>query len=185
MSAATGDRYPARAIFQILIAVAAGPRFAIVLLWYLHASSKMRYPSTLAKSVLALGLVRSITCGIFVYITSTDDHDVHDIGMLLYILATFPYMFCTIWHERRLTGAAIQQAVRWRKRLGIIFVLTLGPLVYCYLQHKVHQVKGAYSFYALFEWSLIFYDVAFDGCSMWCFQRLRVRSWTMVDPASV
>ncbi|KAI9597182.1 Frag1/DRAM/Sfk1 family-domain-containing protein [Syncephalis fuscata] len=174
VSAATGDRYPARSIFQIIIALAAGPRFAILSLWYLHASSKMNYPSTLAKTVFGIGLIRTVACGVFVYITSTDDHDIHDIGMLLYILCTFPYMIGTIWHERRLSGVKVQHAVKWRKRLGILFGASLGPLAYFFIQHKVHKVKGAYSFYALFEWSLIFYDIAFDACSAWCFSRLQV-----------
>jgi hypothetical protein len=174
VSAATGDRYPARSIFQILIAVTAAPRFAILGLWYLHASSKMHYPSTLAKTISGIGLVRTVACGVFVYITSTDDHDIHDIGMLLYILCTIPYMAGTIWYERRLSGVTVQQAVKWRKRLSSLFVLSLGPLIYYYLQHKVHQVKGAYSIYALFEWSLIFYDIGFDACSAHCFDRLQI-----------
>ncbi|RKP26553.1 Frag1/DRAM/Sfk1 family-domain-containing protein [Syncephalis pseudoplumigaleata] len=174
VSAATGDRYPARSIFQILIAVTAGPRFAILGLWYLYASSKLHHPPTLARVLLGVGLVRTVACGVFVYITSTDHHDVHDIGMLLYILCTFPYMAGIIWCERRLSGVAVQQAVRWRKRLGILFVATLGPLLYYFLQHKVHRVKGAYSIYAMFEWSLIFYDIAFDACSAHCFHRLKI-----------
>ncbi|KAI8055946.1 Frag1/DRAM/Sfk1 family-domain-containing protein [Syncephalis plumigaleata] len=142
VSAATGDRYPARSVFQILIAVTAAPRFAILGLWYLHAASKMRYPSTLAKSIFGIGLV----------LTSTDDHDIHDIGMLLYILCTFPYMAGTIWYERRLSGVPVQQAVKWRKRLASLFVISL----------------------ALFEWSLIFYDIGFDACSAYCFNRLQI-----------
>ncbi|RKP09568.1 Frag1/DRAM/Sfk1 family-domain-containing protein, partial [Thamnocephalis sphaerospora] len=175
VSATTGDRYPARSIFQILIALTSGPRFAILALWYLHAVSKTRTPSMLAKVVLVVGLIRTVSCGVFVYITSTDDHDIHDIGMLVYIACTFPYMLGTIWYERRLAGTSVQQAVRWRQRICTAFIVSLAPLIYFFIQHKVHHVKGAYTKYAFVEWSLIFYDVAFDGCSSWCFRRLQLQ----------
>lgn len=52
-----------------------------------------------------------------------------------------------------------------RSRLASTFFATLLPLIYFYIQHKVKRVPGAYSYYAIFEWSLIALDVWFDSFS--------------------
>ncbi|KAK6592555.1 Protein CWH43 [Botrytis cinerea] len=55
------------------------------------------------------------------------------------------------------------RAVKYRKYLAGSFFGTLVPLVYFFIQHKVHRVAGAYTTYAFFEWALILFDVAFDA----------------------
>ena len=50
-----------------------------------------------------------------------------------------------------------------RKFTAITFHALLVPLVYFFIQHKAYKVKGAYSYYAIFEWSLVLVDVLFDA----------------------
>ena len=104
-----GDWYPERNLFQILIALtsgpclssprdrllicSAGPRFALVLFqYYLHHSSTSSLPTV----VFLAGIVRTLSCGGWVYITSSDDHDVHDFMMILYIVCNIPWMLLGI-----------------------------------------------------------------------------------------
>jgi hypothetical protein len=49
------------------------------------------------------------------------------------------------------------------------------PLVYFFIQHKVHKIKGAYSYYAIFEWSLVFVDVLFDAYGVEEVRRIQVQ----------
>jgi hypothetical protein len=71
--------------------VALGPRFALVALQvYLALSKKSSFAG--AVVVFFSGLVRTFSCGGWVYITSSDDHDVHDILMIAYIVADLPWM---------------------------------------------------------------------------------------------
>ncbi|KAK0703013.1 Frag1/DRAM/Sfk1 family-domain-containing protein [Lasiosphaeria miniovina] len=88
VSATIGDRYPERSIFMLFIAITSGPRFALVGLWYLLTARPGR---TLPKAVAIAGLVRTLTCGGWTYITSTDDHDWHDILMISYLVFTIPW----------------------------------------------------------------------------------------------
>ena len=39
------------------------------------------------------GVLRTLACGGWVYITSSDDHDVHDVLMISYIVLNLPWMF--------------------------------------------------------------------------------------------
>lgn len=58
-----------------------------------------------------IGLIRTLSCGGWVYITSTDDHDVHDVFMILYMVCNLPWMIGGVLYSRRRT-------VR-RRRCGI------------------------------------------------------------------
>ncbi|KAJ6138592.1 Endonuclease/exonuclease/phosphatase [Penicillium samsonianum] len=155
VSATIGDRYPERSFFQVFIAMTSGPRFALVFLWYILTS---RPNSTLPKLVAGVGIFRTLTCGGWTYVTSTDDHDWHDIFMISYLVATLPWTLgCLALSPNN------RRAVKYRKIMASLFFGTLIPLIYYFIQHKVHKVPGAYTKYAFFEWSLILFDVGFDA----------------------
>ncbi|CAL9735549.1 protein Cwh43p [Monosporozyma servazzii] len=157
VSATIGDRYPERSIFQILIALTAFPRFLLLLgHFYINRS----------KLILLIGVVRTVTCGGWVYITSTDDHDTHDIFMIAYIVLTLPW-------DILVTRAS---AFKTKKTLvTLTFFGLLVPMLYWYYQHQVKHVAGAYSVYAYFEWSLIFLDVGFDALSYTDFKAISIK----------
>ncbi|KAI9288989.1 Frag1/DRAM/Sfk1 family-domain-containing protein [Umbelopsis sp. AD052] len=171
VSATTGDRYPARAIFQIFIALTSGPRFALVFLWFwLTTRSTLTSSKGFGNFLLGVGLVRTVACGGWVYITSSDDHLTHDIAMVLYLLCTLPWQIGVLSTSDKKNPAA----VRWRKFFTFAFFTTLPPMIYYFIQHKVKRVPGAYTTYAFFEWSLILYDVAFDAVTALDFQNFEL-----------
>ncbi len=149
-----------------------GPRFALVFLWYILTA---RPNTTLPKIVAGVGVFRTLTCGGWTYVTSTDDHGWHDIFMISYLVATLPWTVgCIALSPRN------PRALKYRKRLAGCFFGTLVPLIYFFIQHKVHKVAGgklapraprtiyhwyciAYTIYAFFEWALILFDVGFDA----------------------
>ncbi|KAF8905015.1 Frag1/DRAM/Sfk1 family-domain-containing protein [Gymnopilus junonius] len=158
VSATIGDWYPERNLFQILIALTSGPRFALVVFqYYMHHSSA----SSLPTLVFLAGIVRTLSCGGWVYITSSDDHDVHDFMMILYIVCNLPWMVLGI----ATTPISRRSVRKKRKFIAGLFFVTIVPLVYFFIQHKVHRIPGAYTHYAFFEWGLIFFDVLYDSVS--------------------
>ncbi|KAF5392189.1 hypothetical protein D9757_001378 [Collybiopsis confluens] len=158
VSATIGDWYPERNVFQILIALTSGPRFALVsLLYYLQKSQD----SSLPTLVFVSGLIRTLTCGGWVYITSSDDHDIHDIFMISYIVFNLPWMIGGVYS----TTKKCPSVRRKRSIVASAFFACIVPLVYFFIQHKVHRIPGAYTHYSFFEWGLIFLDVLYDGCA--------------------
>ncbi|KAI5955449.1 CWH43 [Candida theae] len=166
VSATIGDRYPERSVFQIVIAMTAGPRF---LLLAFNFFSLYKAHSYLPYIALVSGLLRTITAGGWMYITSTDDHDAHDVFMIAYIVLTIPWDMCTTLLSPR---GSFQRKGRFYT--GISFFGTLVPLIYWFIQHKVHVRPGAYSVYAYFEWSLIGLDILFDAWSALDFSDIEV-----------
>ncbi|KAF2814620.1 uncharacterized protein BDZ99DRAFT_506070 [Mytilinidion resinicola] len=166
VSATIGDRYPERSVFMVFIAITSGPRFALVGLWYILTRKSN---STLPKFVAGVGIFRTLTCGGWTYVTSTDDHHWHDIFMISYLVATVPWTLgCLALSPRNPT------AVKYRKIFAGGFFATLVPLTYFFLQHKVHRVAGAYTTYALFEWLTVLLDVGFDTVTVLDFASLEI-----------
>jgi Frag1/DRAM/Sfk1 family len=113
-----------------------GPRFALCAMWYLM-SSRPNSASSLPGFVAGVGIFRTITCGGWTYVTSTDDHNWHDIFMISYLVATVPWTIgCLALSPPNHT------AIKWRKRFAGSFFATLVPLIYFFIQHKVHKVAG-------------------------------------------
>jgi hypothetical protein len=93
--------------------------------------------STLPKFVAAVGIFRTLTCGGWTYVTSTDDHDWHGIFMISYLVATLPWTLgCFALSPRNPT------AIKYRKLFAASFFATLVPLIYFFIQHKVHRIPG-------------------------------------------
>jgi len=157
VSATIGDWYPERSVFQILIAITSGPRFALVFLQY-YISRPTTSPKW-STFLFFIGVVRTLSCGGWVYITSTDDHDIHDVLMVVYIVCNIPWMIGGIV----CTPLINARARKHRKRIATAFFASIVPFVYFFVQHKVHRIPGAYTRSSLFEWSLIFLDVLYDS----------------------
>lgn len=106
-------------------------------LWYILTR---RPNSSLPKFIAGVGVFRTLTCGGWTYVTSTDDHDWHDIFMISYLVATLPWTTgCLALSPNNPT------AVKYRKLFAGSFFATLVPLIYFFIQHKVHRVAGGKS----------------------------------------
>jgi len=104
ISSTIGDWYPERNFFQIVMAAAATPRFLLVVrtaFFPLHSMVLSCLPilqgltyvvllnqSSLAGLVLVLGVVRTVLAGGWTFVTSSEDHDVHDVAMIGYLVIT-------------------------------------------------------------------------------------------------
>ncbi|WVO15056.1 hypothetical protein L204_102700 [Cryptococcus depauperatus] len=173
VSATIGDHALPRASFHILIALCATPRFLLLIVqWLVHRNlrpsntdviagkAKEQPSTTLANVEFIVGITRTFLCGGWVYITSRDHHDLHDFFMIFYLLLTLPWMYLSARNCR-------DSRVRFQRRLALCgFITTMLPLIWFYYRHSVLRIPGAYTYYALFEWSLVFWDLAYDALSM-------------------
>ncbi|KAI1295223.1 hypothetical protein EDD11_007943 [Mortierella claussenii] len=172
VSATTGDWYPERNICQIFIALASGPRLMLCFLWYLLTVRNVPAHGSkgFAKFLFINDVIRTVACGGWVYVTSSDDHDIHDIAMMVYLLCTVPHVVGTMK-----TAPQNPNSRYYRRVFAYTFFGALIPMVYFFIQHNVHRIPGAYTYYAFFEWSLIFSDLAFDAVNLIDFQTLEFR----------
>ncbi|KAK3113970.1 Protein cwh43 [Teratosphaeriaceae sp. CCFEE 6253] len=190
VSSTIGDRYPERAVFQVFIAITSGPRFILVFLFYCLTN---RPGQSGAKWVAGVGVLRTLTCGGWTYVTSTDDHNAHDILMVSYLVTTIPWTLGCV-----ALSPPNPRSIKYRKYLSGAFFGALVPSLYFFIQHKVHHVPGgkisgrfssvklrtqertfaddlvAYTTYAFFEWSLVLLDVGFDAVTALDFRTFEI-----------
>jgi hypothetical protein len=149
VSATIGDWYPERNLFQIGIALMSGPRFLLVFLSSLLVS--LPKPSSRhAALLLVVGTLRTIMAGGFIYITSTDDHDAHDIAMAGYLILTPPWMYITSGSlaaqpnkdaimATSTKNSLADQARRMRRFAATSFYGMIPFMVFFFYRHKVRK----------------------------------------------
>lgn len=85
---------------------------------------------------LCLGLARTVMCGGWMFVTSRDQHDLHDLAMIVYMLLDVPWFYLSWAHS---TNA---RAKRWRAICASGFFAMLPGLIYLFIQHNVKRVPG-------------------------------------------
>ncbi len=141
VSAVIGDYYPMRSIFQFGMALTSYLRFHSILEDYKQWGS---------KSASFFDIVKTLGIGLFTYVTSRDSPNLHALGMVLYMAASF----CALqlkWFR--------DQNTRWMKLMHLY--LTTATIVTMSALLKLHlkEDPSAYSFYSILEWCLPAFDV--------------------------
>ncbi|KAJ9479393.1 Protein CWH43 [Pseudozyma hubeiensis] len=191
VSATIGDWYPERNIFQVGIALMAGPRFALILLSALLVSLSTQNRSPKASILLFVGILRTLACGGWVYVTSTDDHLVHDIAMFAYLALTPPWMFITsgsLAQPPSVKNPAksddkLASKARQMRRIACFSFFSCTPFMgFFFYRHNALRIPGAYSHYAYFEWGLIIFDLLFDAASVYDLSRFEIHIVEAYEP---
>lgn len=130
----------------------------------------------MTNTVSVLGLLRTLAAGGWIYITSSDDHGVHDVSMICYIFFGLLYMAgsCIALKKLESLRGAGTTSFRFKLMALLSFLATMVPLIIFFIRHKSHRIPGAYTTYAFFEWSLIIFDVGFDAASALDLKRVSV-----------
>lgn len=170
-----GDWYPERNVFQILIAITSGPRFALIFLQYFITRTSH---STLPRWVLITGIVRTLACGGWVYITSNDDHDVHDVLMVLYIVCNVPWMLGGIMNT-----PTNHVHVRKRRLVSESLFTSCRPVLIPHLQAiRCYSVSTLANQCGM---SLTFNLVSLRQSSLWCTSSSNIKYTEYLEVGSI
>ena len=64
-----------------------------MLVFLQYFTTRVDAHSSLPTTVFLTGIIRTLSCGGWVYVTSEDDHDIHDFLMIGYIVCNIPWMY--------------------------------------------------------------------------------------------
>jgi Frag1/DRAM/Sfk1 family len=124
----SGNFYPERSVFHIFVALCAGPRFVLVLLWFLISCERR---SRISRFLIVLGIVRTLLFGIWAYVSSTEDIVLHEITGLGYLICTLPWTITIIS-----IAPQVPRAQRLRKVIAACIYTLWVPIIIFYIQHK-------------------------------------------------
>lgn len=145
---------------QIFIALMSGPRLALVLLSALLCS--LSAPKSSRSTILAVtGITRTLACGGWVFVTSTEMPTIHDVAMITYLVLT-PFWMYISWgslapQPSPTSGRDLlaDKAKKSRRNTALAFFASIPFMCIFYYRHKVLRIPGAYTTYSFFEWNLI------------------------------
>ena len=133
----SGNFCPERSVFHIFIALCSGPRFALVLIWYLLSCER---GSRISKLLLMIGLLQTLLFGAWAYVTSTEDIVIHEISGIGYLFCSLPWTLGIISIAPRNPWAQ-----RYRKVIaGLLYSMWI-PMILFFILHK-RDVAGGITF---------------------------------------
>ena len=188
ISAAIGDHIPERIIFQFGMALSATPRMLLSGLLCYYYLGEMRFrvdPTILTKPVSnylltltscdsidrkvfvtrclpLLAFSRTISAGLWIFITSRDHMTVHLTGMALYIVLSAIFYVVILLVHRWWTKSTDDIAIRscyWKRFLSCIFPIQVVCAILFFYRHKVLKIPGGRYFFFLS--SVLFFSVPF------------------------
>ncbi|CAL1538960.1 unnamed protein product [Lymnaea stagnalis] len=178
ISAAIGGFTPQRYVWRVCIALHATPRFMIAVAYYnFHTSVNVGKNNELYKGIAALtSLCHIIEVGALVgltYISSSENHDLHENLFILFMSSALIYMILTIflftWGRTQSGTIMSSEEIRslwWKRMLFALNISIFFISVYIYFRHNWYCEHGVYTAFAGCEYLVIVTNIGFHGTAI-------------------
>jgi hypothetical protein len=182
ISSVIGDFWPQKSFWRIAIGLSATPKFVTLAVNYCvfglmckeSGNMALRFRLLVDLAVLA-GLLRTICAGLFTFVSSSEFLQFHIASFVGFVLFG---IFERVLLERLVHWTMIirgdTDGDRWsksfkaKKMCNRFYALVVSAMAICYYKHR-QAVYGAYSIYALFEWTLALIEMFFEASAWWDF----------------
>ncbi|CAG5118200.1 unnamed protein product [Candidula unifasciata] len=173
VSAAIGGFSPQRYVWRICICLHATPRLMIAIAYYsYHTSVHFGRDNELYKTVAALAslcnIVEVSSLVALTYISSNENHDLHENLFISFIVASLLYMILTIYlmlKRQAFKGALFtneeSKSLRLKKLLFTTNVVVFLLSVYIFFRHNWYCEPGAYTLFAGCEYAVVVTNIFF------------------------
>ncbi|RUS89476.1 hypothetical protein EGW08_002773 [Elysia chlorotica] len=184
LSAAIGDSTPQRYVWRVAVCLHAAPRFLLTLTYRkLHAvhgavgadamAARGRYVYDWLVASAALSNMAEVGALVGLsYISSTENHRVHEALFTAFMVSSLLYMALTItlfsWRHRctRPSGKEFK-SLAWKRRLFAANVCTFLVSAYLYFRHNWYCEPGVYTMFAVCEYLGVLTNIGFHGTLAW------------------
>ncbi|KAK3740971.1 hypothetical protein RRG08_005662 [Elysia crispata] len=175
VSAAIGGFTPQRYVWRICIGLHASPRFMIAVAYYsfhtsIHVGKHNEFYKTLAALTSLFHIIEVSSLIGLTYVSSTENHDLHEILFIMFMAGAILYMSMTIYlfswgranNGRVLTYSESKSLFYKKLLLGLnLFVFLLS--IYVFLRHNWYCEPGVYTAFAALEYLVIITNIGFHA----------------------
>ncbi|KAK3100602.1 hypothetical protein FSP39_022374 [Pinctada imbricata] len=173
ISSAIGGYTPQRYVWRLCIGLHAAPRFMIAAAYYsyhtqFHVGKRNDLYRTLSKLCILLHVVENFALVGLTYISSIENHGVHENLFIIFMLCSQVYMLITCiiyrWGHQsngRIMSLKETKSLRMKTGLFIFNVVIFLLAVYLFFRHNSHCEPGVYTMFAAAEYLTVFSNIAF------------------------
>ncbi|XP_061733316.1 post-GPI attachment to proteins factor 2-like isoform X1 [Nerophis ophidion] len=168
-------------IWRFCIGLHSAPRFLVAFTYFKYYKTRFasRFPeSLLAYLSLAFSILENLGLLLLSYVSSSETYIVHKEGFVLFILSSLIYMLitCRLWKAIKKYSLNPEdiKSHHWKVRFLLLNVCFCAFAGFFYAKHNLYCESGSYTFFALFEYLIVFSNMAFHLTAFWDFRSREV-----------
>ncbi|KAK5917602.1 hypothetical protein CgunFtcFv8_002436 [Champsocephalus gunnari] len=170
------SRVPERYIWRSCIGLHSAPRFLVSAAYF--SFYRGRFSSRPLEQLLSvLNLICSLTENtgllLLTYVSSTETYNVHKYGFAVFMGSSLLHMLitCRLWMviRRHYVHSEEKTSCVWKLRLFLFNVCCFLSAAYFFRRHNQHCEAGVYTLFSLFEYLVVFSNMAFHMTAFWDF----------------
>ncbi|XP_067663213.1 post-GPI attachment to proteins factor 2-like isoform X2 [Haliotis asinina] len=182
ISAAIGDLTPQRYVWRVCIALHCSPRFMVAIAYYsyhtsIHVGQRNELYKTLAALCTFLHICENLALIGLTYVSSTENHDLHEKFFILFMVCSLIYMLLTTYvfsWGRSANGRSILHTERKSLRhKGSLFLFNISIFmfaVYLFFRHNAYCEPYVYTGFAACEYLTVLTNIAFHSTAVFDFE---------------
>ncbi|KAL3043115.1 post-GPI attachment to proteins factor 2 [Trematomus bernacchii] len=170
------SRVPERYIWRSCIGLHSAPRFLVSAAYFSFYRGRFSSrPPELLLSVLNLicSLTENTGLLLLTYVSSTETYNVHKYGFAVFMGSSLLHMLitCRLWMviRRHYVHPEEKTSCVWKLRLFLFNVGCFLSAAYFFRRHNQLCEAGVYTLFSLFEYLVVFSNMAFHMTAFWDF----------------
>ncbi|XP_033834966.1 post-GPI attachment to proteins factor 2 [Periophthalmus magnuspinnatus] len=175
------SRVPERYIWRGFIGLHSAPRYlvsaAYFSFYHRHFHNRM-LELLLSGLTLLLSLTENTGLLVLTYVGSTETYKIHKYGFITFIGSSLLHMLTTLrlWFviQRHSLHSEEVTSYRWKRRLFLFNIICCVCAFYFFRRHNEFCEHGVYTLFALFEYLVVFSNMAFHITAFWDFRSKEV-----------
>ncbi|KAL6098231.1 pgap2 [Pungitius sinensis] len=170
------SRVPERYVWRCCVGLHSAPRYLVSAAYFAFYRARFALrPPELLLSALALfcSLAENTGLMLLTYVASTESYSVHQNAFIVFIVCSLLHMLvtCRLWQviRRHYVNPEEIASFRWKLRLFLFNVSCCLIAGYFFRRHNEYCEPGVYTLFALFEYLVVFSNMAFHMTAFWDF----------------
>ncbi|KAM4047662.1 LOW QUALITY PROTEIN: post-GPI attachment to proteins factor 2 [Anomaloglossus baeobatrachus] len=172
ISAAIGGVTPQLYVWRFCIGLHSAPRL-LVAVAYLNYYMALGGSYWRCHINLLLNVCEILCLLLLTYVSSKENHGIHQLAFILFMVFSLGYMMVTIriWRLSRKYSVSAEEhrSYKWKLRLFIFNVTAFLISLMFYYRHNAHCEAGVYSVFAFFEYLVVLSNMGFHMTAWWDF----------------
>ncbi|XP_033954036.1 LOW QUALITY PROTEIN: post-GPI attachment to proteins factor 2 [Pseudochaenichthys georgianus] len=168
-------------IWRFCIGLHSAPRLLVAFTYFKFY--KTRFASKFSESLLsalnlAFALLENLGLLLLTYVSSSETYFVHKEGFVLFLVSSTIHMLitCRLWKTIKKYSLSPEDAKShyWKVRFLLLNLSFCAFAGFFFWKHNVFCESGSYTLFALFEYLVVFSNMAFHLTAVWDFKSREV-----------